>query len=298
MAGMSYALYPGCSLEGTALEFLMSTKAVCRKLDIELHEIDDWVCCGASPAHIRSELLGLALPAINLAEAERQGRDVLTCCSACHSRLKSAAHELKEDPEMLAKINDLSEEPDFKAETEVVNILELLAQDVGTDAIKEKVTKPLKGLKVACYYGCLLTRLPKELRTDSAEHPTMMDDLLEAAGAEIVDWGHKTECCGASLTLASRPTVFRLIRDLLQIAAENGADCIAVGCPLCQANLDMYQSDAQSKYGDVPSMPIFYFTQLLGLAMGAENKRLGFDKLIVRPHDLLESKGLAGVECA
>ena len=110
MAGMSYALYPGCSLEGTALEFMMSTKVVCNVLDVALHEIDDWVCCGASPAHIRSELLGLALPAINLAEAERQGRDVLTCCSACHSRLKSAVHELSENPELLAKINDLAEE--------------------------------------------------------------------------------------------------------------------------------------------------------------------------------------------
>jgi len=290
MAKLSYALYPGCSLEGTAKEFMMSTEAICKELDIELHEIDDWVCCGASPAHIRSELLGLALPVVNLAEAERQGRDVLTCCSACHSRLKSTVHELREDPAMLAKINDLAEE-NFKAGTDVVNVLELLAQDVGIDAITAKVTKPLKGLKVACYYGCLLTRLPKALRTDSAENPMMMDDLVAASGAEPVDWSHKTECCGASLTLASRPTVFRLVRDLLKLAKENGAECVAVGCPLCQANMDMYQSDAQSKYGDVPSMPIFYFTQLMGLAMGVEPKDLGMDRLLVSPAPLLESKG-------
>jgi len=291
MAAMSYALYPGCSLESTALEYGLSTKAVCKALDIELHEIDDWVCCGASPAHIRSELLGLALPAVSLAEAERQDRDVLTCCSACHSRLKTATHELRENPELLAKINDLTEEADFTAKPNIINILELLALQVGLDAIKAKVTMPLTGLKVACYYGCLLTRLPKELRTDSAEHPMMMDNLMTASGAEPVDWSHKTECCGASLTLASRPTVFRLVRELLQIAAENGADCVAVGCPLCQANLDMYQSDAQAKYGDVPAMPIFYFTQLVGLAQGMTPEELGMDRLIVKPFDLLECRG-------
>ena len=271
---------------------MQSTEAICKALDIELHEIDDWVCCGASPAHIRSELLGLALPVVNLAEAERQGRDVLTCCSACHSRLKSATHELREHPELLAKVNDLAEEETFTAKPNVVNILELLAHEVGVDAVKAEVTKPLKGLKVACYYGCLLTRLPKELRTDSAEHPMMMDDLMSAVGAEPVDWSHKTECCGASLTLASRPTVFRLVRELLKLAEENGADCMAVGCPLCQANMDMYQSDAQSKYGDVPSMPIFYFTQLIGLSMGVEPKDLGMDRLLVSPMPLLEEKGL------
>ena len=172
-----------------------------------------------------------------------------------------------------------------------MNILEVLAQEVGVDVIGSRVTRPLDGLKVACYYGCLLTRLPRELRTDSAEHPMMMDNLLTATGAEPVSWPHKTECCGASLTLAGRPTVFRLVRELLQAARENGADCVAVGCPLCQANLDMYQSDAQAKYGDVPAMPIFYFTQLVGLAMGLSPGEIGMDRLLVSPFPLLKSKG-------
>jgi len=291
MAELKYAFYPGCSLESTALEFALSTKAVCRALDVDLCELDDWVCCGASAAHIRSELLGLALPLINLASAEQQGRDVMTCCSACHSRMKSTAHELKEKPELLAKLNDMAEE-NYQAGTQVFNILEVLAREVGLETIQAKTSRPLTGLKVACYYGCLLTRLPKELRTDSAEHPVMMDELMEAAGAEPVDWPCKSECCGASLTLAGRPTVFRLIRELLQIAQENGAECIAVGCPLCQANLDMYQSDAQGKYGDVPAMPIFYFTQLTGLAMGLPANELGLDRLLVDPFRLLEEKGL------
>jgi len=285
----SYAFYPGCSLESTAAEFAMSTKELCRMLDIELREVDDWVCCGASAAHIRSELMGVALPLINLAAAEKEGLDMMTCCSACHNRMKSSVHEFRENPALLAKVNELAEE-NFKAETEVFNILEVLAQHVGVEAIREKVVKPLKGLKVACYYGCLLTRLPKELRTDSAEHPQMMDNLLAGVGAEPVDWPHKTECCGASLTLAGRKTVFRLIRELLQKAEEFGADCIAVGCPLCQANLDMYQSDAQSSYGDVPSMPIFYFTQLIGLAMGIDATSIGMDKLLVSPFPLLEER--------
>jgi len=139
----------------------------------------------------------------------------------------------------------------------------------------------------------LLTRLPATLRTDSAEHPRMMDDLLACAGAEPVDWPHRTECCGASLTLAGRPTVFRLVRELLQSARENGADCMAVGCPLCQANLDMYQSDAQAKYGDVPAMPIFYFTQLVGLALGEAPQALGLDRLLVSPFDLLADRKLS-----
>ena len=295
MAQLKYAFYPGCSLESTALEFALSTKAVCRALDVDICELDDWVCCGASAAHIRSELLGMALPMINLAAAEQQKRDVMTCCSACHSRMKSTAHELKEDPELLAKLNGMAEE-NYQAETQVFNILEVLAREVGLETIQAKMTRPLTGLKVACYYGCLLTRLPKELRTDSAEHPVMMDELMAATGAEPVDWPCKTECCGASLTLAGRPTVFRLIRDILQIAQENGADCIAVGCPLCQANLDMYQSDAQSKYGDVPAMPVFYFTQLTGLALGLTVEELGMDRLLVDPFRLLEEKGLVEPE--
>jgi heterodisulfide reductase subunit B len=289
MASMSYAFYPGCSLESTAAEFAMSTRELCGALDVELHEVDDWVCCGASAAHIRSELMGVALPLINLAAAEKQNLDMMTCCSACHNRMKSSVHAFRQDPELLAKVNEFAEE-DFKAETDVINILEVLAHEIGVDAIKEKLVKPLEGLKVACYYGCLLTRLPKELRTDSAEHPEMMDKLMAGVGAEPVDWPHRTECCGASLTLAGRKTVFRLIRELLRTAEEFGADCIAVGCPLCQANLDMYQSDAQAKYGDVPSMPIFYFTQLIGLALGLDPVGIGMDKLLVSPFPLLEKK--------
>ncbi len=291
MASMSYAYYPGCSLESTAMEFALSTKQLCEALDIELHEVDDWVCCGASAAHIRSDLLGLALPMINLAAAEKQNRNVMTCCSACHSRLKTAAHEFKENPELRAKINAITEEQ-YEAKTEVVNILEVLARDVGPDTIAAKVVRPLKGLKVACYYGCLLTKLSKELRTDSAENPMMMDVLMTAIGAEPVDWSHKTECCGAALTLSGRPTVFRLVRELMRMAKENGADCIAVGCPLCQANLDMYQSDARAHYGDVPEMPIFYFTQLVGMALGKDPKDIGLDRLLVSPFEMIESMQL------
>jgi heterodisulfide reductase subunit B len=295
MAELRYAFYPGCSLGTTAKEFALSTRAVCRALDVDLCELDDWVCCGASAAHIRSELLGLALPLINLAAAEQQGRNVMTCCSACHNRMKSTAYELKENPELLAKLNAMAEE-NYRGETRVFNILEVLAREVGPETIQTKTSRPLTGLKVACYYGCLLTRLPRELRTDSAEHPVMMDELMAVAGAEPVDWPGKTECCGASLTLAGRPTVFRLIRDILQMARENGAECLAVGCPLCQANLDMYQSDAQNKYGDVPSMPVFYFTQLTGLAMGLPAGELGLDRLLVDPFPLLERRGLAEPE--
>jgi heterodisulfide reductase subunit B len=182
-------------------------------------------------------------PAISCAAAEKAGNDVLTCCSACYSRLKQANHELKSDPDLLEQVNGVIEE-DYQASIRVRHIAEVLAQDVGLEAIRERVKRSLGGLRVACYYGCLIARLPQELRIDHVEYPTLVDDLMEAAGAEPVDWACKTECCGAALTLANQDTVVRLSGDLLQAAKEEGADVLAVVCPLCQANLDMYQRDA------------------------------------------------------
>lgn len=292
---MKYGYYPGCSLLASAAEYDRSARAVLGALGVELAELDDWVCCGATPAHATSHLLSLALPAISLAAAESQGLDVLTCCSACFSRLKQANHELRHSPELLAQVNEIIEES-YEVKPRVLHIVEVLAREIGPEAIKEKTTRPLEGLKVASYYGCLLTRLPKELRLDSVEYPTALDALMEAAGAEVVDWPSKTECCGAVLTLARKDTVVRLSGELVQTARDCGADVLAVACPLCQANLDMYQSDAEAALGQRLGVPVLYLTQLLGLALGIEAERLCLEKVIVDPLPLLVERGLLAAE--
>jgi heterodisulfide reductase subunit B len=287
---MKYGYFPGCSLLATATEYACSAEAVLGALSVELEEIQDWVCCGATPAHATSHLLSLALPAISCSAAEKQGLDVLTCCSACYSRLKQANKTLRDNADLRAQINGIIEE-DYQARERVLHVAEVLAREIGLDAVRARITKPLKGLKVACYYGCLMARMPEDLRIDKAEYPTMLDDLMLAAGAEPVDWPYKTECCGAALTLARQKTVVRLSGDIVQMAKDCGADVLAVACPLCQANLDMYQSDAEQSLGRQLGMPVLYFTQLLGLAMGVERRRLQLEKVIVDPLPLLAEKG-------
>ena len=218
------------------------------------------------------------------------GLDILTCCAACYNRLKTANHEVGEDAALREQINELIEE-EYGGSVKIHHLLEVLCEQVGTDAIAERVVRPLSGLKVAPYYGCLIARLPEALRVDAVEYPTMLDRLLEAAGAEIVEWPYKTECCGASMTLASTQTVVRLSGDILRAAKHAGCDCIAVVCPLCQANLDMYQGEASARLGEPLNVPVLYFTQLLGLAAGVEPERLGLNKLIVNPAPVLAKIG-------
>ena len=287
---MKYAYYPGCSSEGSGAEYARASEAVLEALGVELEEIDDWVCCGASPAHATSHLLSIALPAITCASAEKQSMDILTCCACCHSRLKQVNQQVKDDPELRAKISEIIEE-DYKGSLNVLHITEVLKREVGLEAIKEHVRKPLKGLKTACYYGCLMARMPEALRSDKSEYPMLLDDLMDAVGAEPLDWPYKTECCGAALTLVRTKTVIRLCADILQMAKQNGADVLVVACPLCQANLDLYQAEAEKLLGERFSIPIIYFVQLMGLAMDLDPKRIGLDKLIVDPLPILAKKG-------
>lgn len=288
---MKYGYFPGCSLLTSAAEYAHSAESVLASLGVELEELDDWVCCGATPAHATSHLLSLALPAISCAAAERQGLDVLTCCAACYSRLKQANQAVRDDAAVQAQVSELIEEP-YTGKPRVLHITEVLAREIGPEAIRAQVTRPLTGLKVACYYGCLMARMPEGLRIDHAEYPVLLDELMSAAGAEPLDWSYKTECCGAALTLARQKTVVRLSGQVVEIARESGADVLAVACPLCQANLDMYQSDAEKRLGRQLGVPVLYFTQLLGLALGLDLEVLGLDKGIVDPLPLLAEKGL------
>ena len=289
----SYVFYPGCSLEGTARDFHLSTTAVAKALGLALPEIPNWVCCGSTPAHQTDPLLALALPAQNLAAAG--GRTVAVCCAACYSRLKVANHEIAGDPAVRQQVAKVIGR-DYDGQTPILHLLEILARDLGPAAIAARVRQPLRGLKVACYYGCLLSRPPAVTQFDDAENPTLMDQVLRAAGAQALDWPHKTECCGASYSITEVSIVLSLTRELLAMAKAAGADCIATACPLCQINLDMRQQDIERKYGEQYGLPVFYFTQLLGLSFGLSAGELGLSSLIVDPLPLLKARGLAGGE--
>jgi len=284
----SYMFFPGCSLEGTAGDFHKSTMALARKLGIGLPEIPEWICCGATAAHQTDELLALALPAQSLLAAK--GKPVAVCCAACFSRLKAANHEIASDPDVRKKVASVVG-ADYDGKTRVAHMLEILAADVGPAEIARRTVRPLSGLKVACYYGCLLTRPPEVTQFDDAENPVMMDRLLAAAGAECLDWPHKTECCGGSYSITDVSTVKMLTRQVLEMARAAGADCVVTACPLCQMNLDLRQGDIEAETGEKFGLPVFYFTQLLGLAMGMSADELGLGALVVDPAEVLASVG-------
>jgi heterodisulfide reductase subunit B len=285
---MKYAYFPGCSLHSTAKEYDISSRAVANALGIELVEIPDWVCCGATPAHLTLHLLSLALPVKNLLAAKKLGNyEVATCCAACFSRLKIANKFMEGDPEHRVKVEEIVGAK-YSGEVKVRHFLDILVNVFGLKNISERVTKKISGLKVACYYGCLLTRPPKVTQLDDLEDPHLMDELMKIIGVEPVQWPYKTECCGASFSLTKTDIVLKLSNDILQMAFDEGARAIVVACPLCQSNLDLRQGMINKKYKKNFNMPIFYFTQLLGLALGINPEKLGLEKHLVNPKPLLK----------
>lgn len=284
---MKYAFFPGCSLESTAWDFDRSTRQVCDALGIELTTIPDWVCCGSTPAHNTNASLAVALPALNLQKARRMGMPVMAACASCYARLRTTNHRIRNDAEERERAERITQKP-YDGDVDVHHLLDVLVNRFGLDEIRRKVRRPLAGMKVACYYGCLLTRPPEIVAFDDPEHPSCMEELIAAAGAEPVEWPLKTECCGASLSMTNVKSVCRLSHKLLSMAHRAGADCIAVACPLCQVNLDLRQSDAKKAHGDLPDMPVLYITQLLGLALGLEAKQLGIEALSVSADSLLK----------
>jgi len=287
---VKYTFFPGCSLEATAKDFQTSTLAMAGKVGLELAELEDWICCGSTAAHSSDPLLADALPAQNLRAAK--GQTVAVACAACYSRLKMANHHIASDAAVRAKVATVVG-GDYDGLTPVRHLLEILSEDLGP-AVAKAIRRPLTGLKVACYYGCLLSRPPEVTQFDDAENPTVMDRLLQTAGATPVDWPHKTECCGASFSITDSSIVVELTNRVLGMAQAAGVDCVATACPLCQLNLDMRQRDVELKYGRRYNLPIFYFTQLLGLAMGCSASDVSLSSLIVDPLPLLRSKGLVG----
>lgn len=265
---MKYAYFPGCSLKGTGRAYEESLLPVLRHLGVEVQEIEDWNCCGATAYMAVDEGKACAAAARNLALAERTGlRQMLAPCSACYLVLNKAQHYLNEYPAMRRVVTRALDSVGLqcRGDTAVRHPLDVLLHDVGLDAIQQKVTRPLTGLKVAPYYGCQIVR-PYATFDDQA-NPVSMDQLLAALGATVVRWPLKTKCCGGSLTGTLPEAGLRLCYNLLKEALKRGADVIATVCPLCQFNLDSYHAKIAARWEPV-RIPTVYFSQLMGLAFG------------------------------
>jgi heterodisulfide reductase subunit B len=282
---MEISYYPGCTLTGSAQDLDESFRSVAAKLDILLKEIPDWTCCGASSAHMVDEYLETALPAHDLMAAQDIGLDVVAPCAACHLRLKAASRRLMEDESLRAEFP-------FTGGIQVLAGLELFARTESLALVKERLVKPLEGLRVVPYYGCLAVRPPEIIEPDDPENPMEMDRLLEALGAEVVSWPYKTDCCGGSLTLTRTDLVLKLSRKLLDMALLVEADAMVTFCPMCQANLDTRQEEISQETGKLYELPIFYLTELMGVALGEEGARSWFSKHLVSPERVLQTKGL------
>lgn len=283
----AYAYYPGCSQMGTCTEYEMSTRACCEHLGIELVEVRDWSCCGSTPAHTVDHSLAAALAARNLETVADMGhKEVVTPCPSCLTLLKTADQRMGEDPAFRQKVNGLLDKP-FEGRVASKSVIQVLLEDVGLDKIKELTTKPLQGVALAPYYGCLQSRPPELMTFDDPENPTSMDRMMEAVGAEVVPFPFKVDCCGAAQGVPKRDSVMRMSGRILEMAHECGANAVVVLCPLCHMNLDMRQAQINAASGSTVEMPVLYFTQLLGLALGIEAKKLGLDKHYVSPTALL-----------
>ena len=279
------AFYPGCSLEGTASSFETSMTAVFEKLGIEYETLKDWNCCGATSAHALDHKLYLSLNLRNLALAQEQGfEEIFAPCAACYHRLACADLEISKNPN-LAETLKSETGYEYRGSVKVRNVLDLLTTNVGIERIKAAVKVPLTGMRIACYYGCLNTRIPRADCFDDREYPMSMDRIVRALSGEVIDWSYKTECCGASLFVTAPAASAKLCGKILKDAAARNVDCIAVACPMCQNNLDAKQDEVRAEFGISRAIPIVFITQLMGLAYGIDESRLQLESSIV-PFDL------------
>lgn len=288
------AYYPGCSGLGTSKEYDTSTRAVCAALGLSLVDIPDWSCCGSTPAHTKDHTLSAALSARNLQLVANMGMTAAaTPCPSCLTNLRTANHRIEAAP-FKAKVDKLLDEP-YGGDVNAISVLQALVENVGLDTIKAAVRTPLKGLKVACYYGCIMNRPPELMAFDDCENPMAMDNILVALGAEVVPFPLKVECCGASYGIPRPDVTAKLSGKLLEAAVGVGADMVAVACPLCQMNLDLRQSQVNRAMGTNYRIPVPYFTQLMGVAMNIADAEIGFGKLNVDPRPVL-SRALSGAD--
>jgi len=265
---MKYSYFPGCSLETVARSYDVSARLTADKLGIELIELEDWNCCGATAYFHIDEILAHTLCARNLAMSEVAGMDVVAPCSGCYKNMRATSSQLMKDPELREHINIALKEDglEFRGLRRVLHLADIFTEEVGLANLRSRVVNALKGLRVAPYYGCQILR--PTLGRENAENPDFLEDLVAATGAQAVDYPLKTRCCGGSLIMTRNPVALKMVKNLLKCATDQGADLIVTTCPLCQVNLECYQSQVNRKYGTNFSVPALYFTQLLGVALG------------------------------
>ncbi len=276
-----YAYFPGCSLEKIGLSYHLSALETTKGVGVQLKELEDWNCCGATTYFHVDELLANTLCARNIAMAEKENLDLVAPCSACYKNSYFTNKHLKEDADLADHINYALEADNlsFTGKSEVKHLIEVFVQDVGFDEIKDKVVQPLEGLKIASYYGCQILRPRKD--HEDVEQAEYFEDLMSAIGADPVSFALKLKCCGGSLLISNREAALSMIRNLLKNAEESGADMIATACPMCQVNLECYQQQVNQEFGTNFSMPVVYFTQLIGVAFGVPGKKLGIGSEMV-----------------
>ena len=296
---MKYLYYPGCSLKGTGRAYEESLLAVFDTLNIALEELEDWNCCGATAYMSISELKAFALSARNFALAERQNgayqkTQLLVPCAACYLGLNKAQHYLNEYPELMSTVKEALGEAGLTL-SGPVNIrhpLDVIYNDIGIKTMKENVVRPLEGLKVACYYGCQIVRPYADF--DDQSQPYTMDKIIQSLGAETIEWPLKTRCCGGSLTGTIKDVGLRLSYIIINEAKRRGCDMIATGCPLCQFNLECYQKEMRKLYGNERDIPIVFFTQIIGMALGINPRKLGLHRLFISPLTAFRKRATSG----
>ncbi len=284
---MNFAYYPGCSARGSSADYEKSTQAVCKALNMNLVDIPDWSCCGSTPAHAVSSELSAALCVRNLDIAAQQPAALrLTPCPRCLSNLRMASKRM-EDPQFRARVDELLDGPAAEKFPPVTSVMQGIAGQLDMDAIASRVRKSLKGLKLAAYYGCLMSRPAEIMDFGDPENPTLMESMLAACGAEMVDFPLKTSCCGASFGIPERSMTARNTGRILDLATRLGVDAVIVACPLCQMNLDLRQVQAGDAVQTRFNLPILYYTQMLGLAFDLPKTDLGLEKLRVSADGLI-----------
>lgn len=277
---MRLGYYPGCALHGSSDDYEQSVQACLRLLEVQLDELDDWICCGATAAHSISHTLSVALPARNLAIAERDGlAELLAPCPMCSMEFCKSRKELLADEGLRSQVSDIVELP-IRGTTEVLNLIQVF-QRIGVDTIRARVTRELGEFRPACYYGCLLTRPRTVVEFDDPERPTSMETVVGALGAAPVAWTMATECCGAGMTMAAPETVVALASRILSDARAHGANCVVVACPMCHVNLDLKQAEVARTTGVRHDLPVYYLSDLVGLALGLDEHALGVDRHLV-----------------
>jgi heterodisulfide reductase subunit B len=283
-----YAYYPGCSLEHTSSSYDLSVREVFKALGVGLHEIEDWNCCGATMYMSVKKIVGYAISARNLALAQNMGMEICAPCSSCYTMLRKTNRHIAWDPKERDKINECLAAADLKydKDTQVRHPLDILVHDIGLDVIASKVTRKLDGLRIAPYYGCQIVR-PHGF-FDDVDDPVTMDQLITAVGGTPTHYPCKVRCCGGMLMTTEEDIALKLCMNLLQAAADNGADLIATACPLCELNLEAYQKKINARFDRDFNIPVVYFTHLVGIALGVAPEKMGLDKLIIPPRKLTQ----------